>query len=244
MLIEVFIPEQRLRLLDDAGRALAVYAVSTALNGPGECKGSGCTPRGRHIVRARIGGGQPINSVFVGRRPTGEIWTPQLAAQFRDGSFANIYLSPKDYHRIHMPCAGRLSRMIHVPGELFSVNPTTARGVPGLFARIKAPFQETKDALLIPADAVSFDQLGNFVLIVKDKNVVERRQVEIGEQVGEMRVIRSGLTGNERVIVDGLLRAIPGREVTPEEAGKSAVAPPADSPSPKSAEGGRTGGAA
>jgi L,D-transpeptidase YbiS len=82
MLIEVFIPEQRLRLLDDAGRALAVYAVSTALNGPGECKGSGCTPRGRHIVRARIGGGQPINSVFVGRRPTGEIWTPQLAAQF------------------------------------------------------------------------------------------------------------------------------------------------------------------
>ena len=58
-----------------------------------------------------------------------------LAAQFRDGFFANLYLSPRDYHRIHMPCDGRLSRMIHVPGELFSVNPTTARGVPGLFAR-------------------------------------------------------------------------------------------------------------
>lgn len=58
-----------------------------------------------------------------------------LAAQFADGSFATLYLSPKDYHRIHMPCAGRLRRMIHVPGELFSVNPTTARGVPGLFAR-------------------------------------------------------------------------------------------------------------
>ena len=58
-----------------------------------------------------------------------------LAAQFRDGHFATIYLSPKDYHRIHMPCAGRLSRMIYVPGELFSVNPLTARGVPGLFAR-------------------------------------------------------------------------------------------------------------
>ncbi|MDX8400143.1 MAG: archaetidylserine decarboxylase [Gallionellaceae bacterium] len=58
-----------------------------------------------------------------------------LAAQFADGSFATLYLSPRDYHRIHMPCAGRLRRMIYVPGELFSVNPTTARGVPGLFAR-------------------------------------------------------------------------------------------------------------
>jgi phosphatidylserine decarboxylase len=58
-----------------------------------------------------------------------------LAAQFRNGSFATIYLSPRDYHRIHMPCDGRLTRMIYVPGTLFSVNPTTARGVPGLFAR-------------------------------------------------------------------------------------------------------------
>ncbi|MBR0567691.1 phosphatidylserine decarboxylase [Azoarcus sp. L1K30] len=59
----------------------------------------------------------------------------KLAAGFEDGSFATLYLSPRDYHRIHMPCDGRLTRMIYVPGELFSVNPTTARGVPGLFAR-------------------------------------------------------------------------------------------------------------
>ncbi|MDD2720239.1 MAG: archaetidylserine decarboxylase [Gallionella sp.] len=58
-----------------------------------------------------------------------------LAERFRDGNFATIYLSPRDYHRIHMPCDGRLLRMIYVPGELFSVNPATARGVPGLFAR-------------------------------------------------------------------------------------------------------------
>ena len=58
-----------------------------------------------------------------------------LAAQFQDGSFATLYLSPKDYHRIHMPCDGCLTRMIHVPGDLFSVNPVTTRGVPGLFAR-------------------------------------------------------------------------------------------------------------
>jgi len=58
-----------------------------------------------------------------------------LAAQFQDGHFATLYLSPRDYHRIHMPCEGVLRRMIYVPGDLFSVNPTTARGVPGLFAR-------------------------------------------------------------------------------------------------------------
>lgn len=58
-----------------------------------------------------------------------------LAAQFAHGSFATLYLSPRDYHRIHMPCDGKLTRMIYVPGALFSVNPATARGVPGLFAR-------------------------------------------------------------------------------------------------------------
>lgn len=59
----------------------------------------------------------------------------ERAARFAGGSFATIYLSPRDYHRIHMPVAGRLTRMVHVPGALFSVNPETVRGVPGLFAR-------------------------------------------------------------------------------------------------------------
>jgi phosphatidylserine decarboxylase len=58
-----------------------------------------------------------------------------LAARFDDGWFATLYLSPRDYHRIHMPRTGRLRRMIHVPGSLYSVNPATARGIPGLFAR-------------------------------------------------------------------------------------------------------------
>lgn len=58
-----------------------------------------------------------------------------FAEEFMDGSFATIYLSPKDYHRIHMPCTGRLTHMIHIPGDLFSVNPLTARTVPNLFAR-------------------------------------------------------------------------------------------------------------
>ena len=59
----------------------------------------------------------------------------QLASLFNDGAFATLYLSPSDYHRVHMPCRGVLRRMIHVPGALFSVNPLTARGVPGLFTR-------------------------------------------------------------------------------------------------------------
>lgn len=80
--IRVSIPEQTLTLADDRGRALSVYRVSTATKGAGELSGSNCTPRGRHIVRAKIGAGAPPDTVFVGRRPTGEIWTPALAEEF------------------------------------------------------------------------------------------------------------------------------------------------------------------
>lgn len=83
-----------------------------------------------------------------------------LADQFRDGHFATIYLSPRDYHRIHMPCAGRLTRMIHVPGALFSVNPTTARGVPGLFARNERVV------------CVFESELGPFVLVLVGATIV------------------------------------------------------------------------
>jgi lipoprotein-anchoring transpeptidase ErfK/SrfK len=78
--IEVSLPAQALTLLGERGEQLARYPVSTAANGPGERRGSQCTPRGRHVVRAKIGAGCPVNTVFVGRRPTGEIWTPELAA--------------------------------------------------------------------------------------------------------------------------------------------------------------------
>ncbi|MGF1726348.1 archaetidylserine decarboxylase [Photobacterium nomapromontoriensis] len=59
----------------------------------------------------------------------------ELAAEFKDGHFATLYLSPKDYHRVHMPCDGTLRQMIYIPGDLFSVNPLTAQNVPNLFAR-------------------------------------------------------------------------------------------------------------
>jgi len=69
-------------LHDDAGRLLHRYPVSTAINGAGENAGSYCTPRGRHIIRAKIGTNQPINAVFVGRRPTGEIYSPELGDRY------------------------------------------------------------------------------------------------------------------------------------------------------------------
>jgi lipoprotein-anchoring transpeptidase ErfK/SrfK len=78
MKIIVSLAEQRLDLIDEMGAVIGSWPVSTAANGAGEMAGSCCTPRGQHIVRAKIGAGHPINAVFSGRRPTGEIYTPEL----------------------------------------------------------------------------------------------------------------------------------------------------------------------
>lgn len=80
-LICISLASQRLAGLH-GGREVCAFPISTALNGGGEQDGSGCTPRGRHRIRARIGEGQPLAAVFVGRRPTGELWTPELAAKY------------------------------------------------------------------------------------------------------------------------------------------------------------------
>ncbi len=78
--IRVSLPEQRLELREGE-QTVAVYPVSTALKGPGERRGSGCTPRGWHRIRIKIGAGLPANTVFVGRRPTGEMYSPELATR-------------------------------------------------------------------------------------------------------------------------------------------------------------------
>lgn len=82
MKIDIHIPTQQLDLLDDSGKVLRRYAVSSAANGVGEISGSYCTPRGKHVIRAKIGAGLPENTVLVRRRPTGEIYTAELGAQF------------------------------------------------------------------------------------------------------------------------------------------------------------------
>ena len=121
-----------------------------------------------------------------------------LAAKFHDGQFATLYLSPKDYHRIHMPCDGRLTRMTYVPGALFSVNPTTARGVPGLFARnervvcvfesANGPFVLTLvGATIVGSMATAWHgvvnppRTGNIrEWVYKDQQVVLKKGVEMG----------------------------------------------------------------
>lgn len=82
MIIDVFVDEQNLVLSDDCGRQCAKFAISTALKGIGEQKGSYQTPRGRHVVRAKIGAGLPINAVLVGRRATGEVFNDDLVRRY------------------------------------------------------------------------------------------------------------------------------------------------------------------
>jgi RND family efflux transporter MFP subunit len=99
--------------------------------------------------------------------------------------------------------------------------------LPGLFVRLRAPM-ESRDSLLVPESAVGVAQVGTYVLVVGEKNVVEQRPVTTGPVIDGMKVIEKGLDGSERVIVNGIQRARPGGEVTPEEAapGKPAAAKP------------------
>lgn len=116
--IEVSIGEQRLRLYDDDSMLMDV-AVATAKNGPGEKQGSECTPRGRHIIRARIGAGCPANTVFVGRRPTGEIFSPELRVTFprRDWILTRIlWLSGCEIGRNRLGDVDTMRRYVYIHG--------------------------------------------------------------------------------------------------------------------------------
>lgn len=120
MKILVSIAGQSMRLVDDAGRMLREYAVSAAAAGAGEQSGSYRTPRGRHLIRARIGAGQPENTVFVRRRPTGEIWTPELHASFpgRDWILTRIlWLSGCEPGRNRLGCVDTMRRYIYIHGS-------------------------------------------------------------------------------------------------------------------------------
>jgi RND family efflux transporter MFP subunit len=88
--------------------------------------------------------------------------------------------------------------------------------LPGFFVRVRVPFDEQKDALLVPDTALGSDQAGRYVLVVNGDNVVEQRKVQIGLLDGGLRVVESGLKGDDRVVVAGLLRAIPGQKVDPQ----------------------------
>lgn len=137
MHIRISLPQQTLELFDARSNLLATYSVSTAKNGAGEQNGSYCTPRGRHIIRAKVPGGmqstgvdETANTVFVRRRPTGEIWSPELAAQFpnRDWILTRIlWLSGTEPGKNRLGSVDTMRRYIYLHGS----PDTVAMGTPG-----------------------------------------------------------------------------------------------------------------
>ena len=157
------------RALKEGARPLAATALVSPVDGTVSQVGDIARDR---IVQAK--GHTYSTAALVGG-------DTDLASRFQDGAFATLYLSPRDYHRIHMPCAGRLVRMVHVPGSLFSVNPVTARGVPGLFARnerVVCVFDGVGDA----------ERLGRFVLVLVGATIV-----------GSMATVWHGVVNGPRV---------------------------------------------
>jgi lipoprotein-anchoring transpeptidase ErfK/SrfK len=134
--IEISIPEQSLKLFSDDGKELKRYPVSTSRNGAGEKEGSFCTPRGEHVVRAKIGAGQPPNTVFRGRRPTGELWTPELNERFpgRDWILTRImWLSGCELGKNRLGDVDTMRRYIYIHGSPDSV----PMGTPGSIGCIR-----------------------------------------------------------------------------------------------------------
>lgn len=130
MKVCVSIAHQTLRLIDAAGEEIRCYLISTAEKGAGEQSGSYCTPRGRHLIRARIGAGLPENTVFVRRRPTGEIWSPSMTEEFpgRDWILTRIlWLSGLEPGFNRLGAVDTMRRYIYIHGS-----PETAEmGKPG-----------------------------------------------------------------------------------------------------------------
>lgn len=136
MKITINIKSQILDLHDDQGGLLRSYVISSALKGAGQVKGSFCTPLGRHIVRAKIGAGQPENTVFVGRRPTGEVYTPALGAEFpgRDWMLTRIlWLSGCEVGHNRLGDVDTMRRYIYIHGSPDAV----PMGVPGSIGCIR-----------------------------------------------------------------------------------------------------------
>lgn len=118
MKIEIAIPAQTLTLRDDR-RVVKTYSVSTASRGAGEKNGSLRTPRGRHLIRAKIGAGQPLNAVFVRRRPTGEVWSPALHEKYpgRDWILTRIlWLSGLEPGKNRLGDVDTMRRYIYIHG--------------------------------------------------------------------------------------------------------------------------------
>lgn len=120
MKLLISVARQTLTVFDEYGAEIRQYFVSTAKAGVGEVSGSYQTPRGRHLIRTKIGAGQPENTVFVRRRPTGEMWTPELAAAYpgRDWILTRIlWLSGCEPGRNRLGCVDTMRRYVYIHGS-------------------------------------------------------------------------------------------------------------------------------
>lgn len=223
MHIRISLPQQTLELHDERGTLLRRYLVSTARNGAGEQNGSFRTPRGRHIVRAKVGAGETANTVFVRRRPTGEMWTPQLAEQFPDRDWILtriLWLSGKEPGRNRLGEVDTMRRYIYLHGS----PDTVAMGTPGSIGCVRMRNRDVVELFdLVPAytpvDIVEFsveagpwNELGPQARQVRDAVfVVEQnvpREMEWDEHdITSRHVIArdgdGGAIGTGRLLADG-----------------------------------------
>jgi len=141
MKINISIAQQQLILLDDNDHIMQQYSISSAKNGTGQKNGSFCTPLGKHIIRAKIGDGQTINTVFIRRRPTGEIYTPELGKQFpkRDWILTRIlWLSGSEPGFNRLGAVDTMRRFVYIHGSPDSVT----MGQPGSIGCIRMRNQD------------------------------------------------------------------------------------------------------
>jgi predicted GNAT family N-acyltransferase len=196
MRIRISLPQQTLELHDERGELLRRYLVSTAKNGAGEQNGSFRTPRGRHIVRAKVGAGETANSVFVRRRPTGETWSPQLAAQFpgRDWILTRIlWLSGKEPGRNRLGEVDTMRRYIYLHGSPDAV----AMGAPGSIGCVRMKNSDIIELFdLVPAytpvdivefgiEAGTWGELGEQAREVREAVFVEEQKVPLDMEIDE-----------------------------------------------------------
>ena len=223
MHIRISLPQQNLELHDERGTLLRRYPVSTAKNGAGEQNGSFRTPRGRHIVRAKVGAGETANTVFKRRRPTGETWTPQLAEQFpgRDWILTRIlWLSGKEPGRNRLGEVDTMRRYIYLHGS----PDTVAMGTPGSIGCVRMRNQDIVELFdLVPAytpvDIVEFgievgawSELGKQARQVREAVFVEEQKVPLDMEMDEhdaasRHVVAhdsdGGAIGTGRLLTDG-----------------------------------------
>lgn len=136
MKINIYVSAQQLDLLDEHGNIVCQYRISSSKNGIGQQNGSFCTPLGKHVIRAKIGAGQPANTVFIKRRPTGEIYTPELGRQFpkRDWILTRIlWLSGCEPGFNRLGTVDTMRRYIYIHGTPDSVE----MGKPGSIGCIR-----------------------------------------------------------------------------------------------------------